>query len=279
MGARWLCPSAGACHGAATVKCARANGRELTARVRGDERVWGRFGEICGACGMTTINVLLQPERIRALTPARCAQAGTLADLLTRQEINPHGRLYSRSEALAWCMDIAAGLHAIHSRPCPIIHRDIKLENILLRKATDTSRASKGARSVRTTAVLADFGLAVQVRPAWARSALFALLDVSQLLAVPGVACHLTLLLVACRSVKVEASRRRTPSSGMAGTRSREEQRRMTRAGALLSRCGVQAATMTAMMMTAMTKPARLATRKPQPLPTAARTTTEWSTA
>jgi eukaryotic-like serine/threonine-protein kinase len=54
---------------------------------------------------------------------------------------------------VSWCIDILEAIVYLHTLPSPIIHRDLKLENILLTMDGGTKRA-----------VIVDFGL-VAVRP------------------------------------------------------------------------------------------------------------------
>jgi serine/threonine protein kinase len=44
--------------------------------------------------------------------------------------------VYSYLEGLQWCTQIAAGLAFLHAQTPCIIHRDVKLENVLLSKGT-----------------------------------------------------------------------------------------------------------------------------------------------
>jgi serine/threonine protein kinase len=58
--------------------------------------------------------------------------------------------MYSQADALRWCISIAKALHYLHTANPKVIHRDLKLDNVLLTDR-DVSLA---------TAKLADFGLA-----------------------------------------------------------------------------------------------------------------------
>jgi serine/threonine protein kinase len=69
-------------------------------------------------------------------------------------EINPHSRPYSMRAALEWSKDVCAALAHMHGLPSPIIHRDLKLDNVLLQHEED-----------RLVAKIIDFGLSA-VRPA-----------------------------------------------------------------------------------------------------------------
>jgi serine/threonine protein kinase len=89
---------------------------------------------------------------IHTWTPltASCARAqgGTVASMLLQQEVNPWRRVYSLADALRWCVDVAGAVVALHSAAQPMIHRDLKLENVLLTKADGETRAA-----------ITDFGL------------------------------------------------------------------------------------------------------------------------
>jgi serine/threonine protein kinase len=70
----------------------------------------------------------------------------------------PHSSNYSYLDALTWATDIAAAVSHLHSLNPVIIHRDLKLENILLLKRSGQSTA--GGRKL-PVAKLTDFGLHV----------------------------------------------------------------------------------------------------------------------
>lgn len=84
-------------------------------------------------------------------------QGGTLKALLMRDfNASQKGKrgprrkqAYRRQDLLRWALDIARACHYLHKFHPMIVHRDLKLENILL-TATHTAKA---------TAKLADFGL------------------------------------------------------------------------------------------------------------------------
>lgn len=78
------------------------------------------------------------------------AEKGCLAQLVARQSYDPEKPLYSRTEALSWGLDLSSALRELHSREPKYIHRDVKLDNVLL--------CVQGARTV---AKLCDFGLHV----------------------------------------------------------------------------------------------------------------------
>lgn len=75
---------------------------------------------------------------------------GSLNCLLAKQMCDPFKWMYGNRKALQWCLEIASALHYLHLARPKIIHRDMKLDNILL-----TSQDIDAA-SVK----LADFGLA-----------------------------------------------------------------------------------------------------------------------
>jgi hypothetical protein len=79
-------------------------------------------------------------------------QGGNLLHQVYKQMLNMQRRVYTSQDALTWMIDVAAGMQYLHSvvdgKPM-IIHRDLKLENIML------SRAHAGV----SVAKLVDFGL------------------------------------------------------------------------------------------------------------------------
>lgn len=50
---------------------------------------------------------------------------------------------------MRWCLAVLEALVHLHTLPAPVVHRDLKLENVLIKPAPGGSRA-----------VLADYGLA-----------------------------------------------------------------------------------------------------------------------
>lgn len=58
-------------------------------------------------------------------------------------------RLYSNTQALHWALDIAHALEYLHSHSPAIIHRDVKLSNMLCVRTEDGQVVAK----------LSDFGL------------------------------------------------------------------------------------------------------------------------
>ncbi|KAL4457677.1 hypothetical protein ABPG75_012542 [Micractinium tetrahymenae] len=80
---------------------------------------------------------------------------GSLGELVRRQMVSPFKRLYSDADALRWSLQIAQALMYLHESMPVVIHRDLKLENIML---TEQALGFAEAR-------LADFGLARLMRP------------------------------------------------------------------------------------------------------------------
>ncbi|GMH45325.1 hypothetical protein BSKO_13282 [Bryopsis sp. KO-2023] len=74
---------------------------------------------------------------------------GTLKELVLQQMGTVRQRLFTGAQALEWMLDVAKGLRYLHTAKPKVIHRDLKLENILL----------KEEESGLVVAKLADFGL------------------------------------------------------------------------------------------------------------------------
>lgn len=82
-----------------------------------------------------------------------CA-GGSLQELVFRQMQQPTKKLYTHHDALRWCLGVAKALKYLHGAKPKVIHRDLKLDNLLL---TD--------RNISKACVkLADFGLAKLMR-------------------------------------------------------------------------------------------------------------------
>jgi serine/threonine protein kinase len=78
-----------------------------------------------------------------------CA-GGSLRDLVFKQMGQGPKKLYSKLDALRWMIQIAKALKYMHSAKPKVIHRDLKLDNVLL---TDSNPHAANVK-------LADFGLA-----------------------------------------------------------------------------------------------------------------------
>lgn len=72
-------------------------------------------------------------------------QGGALSVLVVNQMVEPYRTIYTDGDALQWLIDIAHGLAFLHHQ-CdpPVIHRDIKLDNILLSRGGCGSGGSLG---------------------------------------------------------------------------------------------------------------------------------------
>ena len=73
-------------------------------------------------------------------------QEGTAADKLLQAETSPFKRICTQQDALRWSIDVVSALAELHA--CSVIHRDLKLENLMLTK-----------RNGNVHAALIDFGL------------------------------------------------------------------------------------------------------------------------
>lgn len=78
---------------------------------------------------------------------------GTLKSLVQRQMCATGRRVYSNTQALKWAQQIAKGLQYLHKVKPTLIHRDVKMDNVLLKENDDGEIVAK----------LADFGLCVMV--------------------------------------------------------------------------------------------------------------------
>jgi len=80
-----------------------------------------------------------------------CVGGGTLNRMVTRQMQRPHKTVYSHADAAAWAEQVALALAYLHDANPVIIHRDLKLANILLREAPEPGGP--------LTCAVCDFGL------------------------------------------------------------------------------------------------------------------------
>ena len=78
-----------------------------------------------------------------------CA-GGSLRDLVLAQMFRPDDRLYTHADALRWAVQLSRALTYLHSARPKVIHRDLKLDNVL--------RTHKPAAT--SDVKLCDFGLA-----------------------------------------------------------------------------------------------------------------------
>ncbi|GAX84910.1 hypothetical protein CEUSTIGMA_g12331.t1 [Chlamydomonas eustigma] len=76
-------------------------------------------------------------------------EGGTLKHMVMNQMKEPHRDIYRHVDALRWCINIADALAYLHEVKPVVIHRDLKLENILL----------KGKDTATQEAKISDFGL------------------------------------------------------------------------------------------------------------------------
>lgn len=97
--------------------------------------------------GPTDTEVTAKPT-LSAYIVTENLECGTLRDRVLNQMVNPSKSLYSTEQALQWLTEIAEALLYMHSLTPAVVHRDLKLDNILL-------RGSNGQEE----AVLSDFGL------------------------------------------------------------------------------------------------------------------------
>ena len=75
---------------------------------------------------------------------------GSLKDVVFQQMITPHRPLYTNADALRWCLGLAKALNYLHTAKPKVIHRDLKLDNVILSDKKFSVAQAK----------LADFGLA-----------------------------------------------------------------------------------------------------------------------
>lgn len=92
-------------------------------------------------------------------------EGGTLKALVMKEMLGSavSGSLYTLREAVQWCQQIAEGLAYLHSAQPIVVHRDLKLDNILLTAAMSFKDGGRPDRSSQV-AKLADFGLVAFVK-------------------------------------------------------------------------------------------------------------------
>ena len=84
---------------------------------------------------------------------------GTLNRAVSRQSVRPHKTLFTVVQAATWAQQVAEALAYLHGSNPVVIHRDLKLANILLREAPDPSSPT----GTRRDAALCDFGLSSSI--------------------------------------------------------------------------------------------------------------------
>jgi serine/threonine protein kinase len=73
------------------------------------------------------------------------AEQGSIRDLLRRKDM----LVTLEDMTLRMAGEIASGMHYLHTRPRPVIHRDIKSENVLVTAAFEAKLADFGVPDVR----------------------------------------------------------------------------------------------------------------------------------
>ncbi|KXZ55470.1 hypothetical protein GPECTOR_2g1019 [Gonium pectorale] len=89
-------------------------------------------------------------------------EGGTLKDRIVKSMMLGR-RSYSDDVALSWLLDVAEALLFLHSASPPVIHRDIKAENVLLAAAPGGGGGARGGGGGGGRAKLADLGLHVRI--------------------------------------------------------------------------------------------------------------------
>ncbi len=88
-------------------------------------------------------------------------QGGSLARLLHKQMLAPWKWLYDNAAALEWSIDVAAALAYLHDSRPAVIHRDVKLDNVLLTTPLGGGKGGGGSKHGcdAPSAKLLDLGL------------------------------------------------------------------------------------------------------------------------
>eukprot|EP00803_Ostreobium_quekettii_P002628 evm.model.scf_148EXC.5 EVM.evm.TU.scf_148EXC.5 scf_148EXC:57852-63449(-) len=94
-------------------------------------------------------------ERLVPFQLQEFAEGGAMEDLLRSEPRNVRGPRYGLATGLKWCVQVARAVEYLHSNCVRVVHRDLKLGNILL----TTGQEDLSLASIR----LADFGLAVEL--------------------------------------------------------------------------------------------------------------------
>lgn len=110
---------------------------------------------------MTPARILTPCLPVRCLRPPSILQGGSLQQQVYKVMAQPHSAIYSHIDALTWASDIAAAVAHLHSLNPVIIHRDLKLENILLLKPSAQGPGGGPGSRKLPVAKLTDFGLHV----------------------------------------------------------------------------------------------------------------------
>lgn len=97
------------------------------------------------------------PDSDRNVMPTlvpECAELGNLAEVL--ETAKREERPLSFDEKLAFCVDVAHGLEALHA--CDIVHGDVKCENVLVFEDTPFDEGPSNSQEWRLICKLTDFG-------------------------------------------------------------------------------------------------------------------------
>ncbi|GIL78806.1 hypothetical protein Vretifemale_8236 [Volvox reticuliferus] len=106
-----------------------------------------------------------QPEPALAMLLELC-EVNTIRDLIT-QSMTSGRRVYKEKQAYVWLLQVASALAHLHNQKPPVIHRDIKPDNVLLCRDY-----SDGGGSSELICKITDLGLHVAIsedRPAMLR--------------------------------------------------------------------------------------------------------------